>query len=74
MNTNRWMSRKFLVSLAAQLTAMAVLLWPGHESQIVEASQSVTALAVLLLSSLGYVAAESSIDRRRAEEQKGAKG
>ncbi|MFW6059389.1 MAG: hypothetical protein ACODAQ_04365 [Phycisphaeraceae bacterium] len=61
----RWTSRKFLVSLAAQVTAIAVLLWPQHESAIVEASQSITALLVLVLSALGYVRSEASIDRQR---------
>lgn len=59
----RWTSRKFLVSLAAQLTAVAVLLWPEHESVLVEASRSITALVVLALASLGYVQAEASVDR-----------
>ena len=61
---SRWTSRKFLLSLAAHLTAIAVLLWPQRASAIVEASRSVTALVVLLLSTLGYLHAESSIDRQ----------
>lgn len=65
MDRNRWTSRKFLLSLSAQLTAVAVLLWPEHESAIVEASRSITALVVLVLASLGYVQAEASIDRAR---------
>jgi len=60
----RWTSRKFLLSLVAHLTAIAVLLWPQHTSAIVEASRSVTALIVILLSTLGYLHAESSIDRQ----------
>ena len=60
----RWTSRKFLVSLASQVTALVVLLWPAHESVILEASESVTALLVLVLSSLGYVSAEASVDRQ----------
>ena len=66
MQSKRWMSRKFLVSLAAQVTAIAVLLWPEHESAIVEAGRSITALVVLGLASLGYLAAEASVDRARA--------
>lgn len=62
--TRRWMSRKFLVSLFAQVTAVVVLLWPEHESAIVEASQSISALVVLALASFGYVHAEASIDRQ----------
>lgn len=64
MPHRRWTSRKFLVSLSVQLTAIAVLVWPEHESAIVEASRSITALVVLLLSGLGYVTAEASLDRR----------
>ena len=59
----RWTSRKFLLSVSVQATAIAVLLWPQHESAIVEAGRSITALVVLLLSGLGYVSAEASIDR-----------
>ncbi len=64
---SRWMSRKFLLSLSVQVTAIAVLLWPEHEPAIVESSRSITALAVLLLSSLGYVSAEAAVDRKRAD-------
>ena len=63
MKSHRWTSRKFLITLATQVTAIAVLAWPGHESVIVEASESITALVVLALSTLGYVHAEASVDR-----------
>lgn len=63
MASSRWHSRKFLISVATQIVAIAVLLWPEHESTIVEASRSITALLVLGLSAMGYVQAESSIDR-----------
>lgn len=63
MTTRRWTSRKFLLSLSVQATAVAVLLWPEHESAIVEVGRSVTALVVMLLSGLGYVSAEASLDR-----------
>lgn len=66
MTPNRWLSRKFLLSLSAQVTALIVLLWPEHESVVLEASRSITALLVMLLSSLGYVHAEASLDRERA--------
>ena len=70
----RWTSRKFLLSLAAQATAVAVLLWPEHESVIVETSRSVTALVVLLLTTLGYLTAEASVDRRRPAATPGGTG
>lgn len=66
MQNHRWTSRKFLISLCVQVTAIAVLVWPEHESAIVEAGRSITALVVMLLSGLGYVTAEASLDRRRA--------
>ena len=62
---SRWASRKFLLSLGAQATAVAVLLFPEHESIIVETSRSITALVVLLLTTLGYLTAEASVDRAR---------
>lgn len=66
MQNRRWTSRKFLLSLSVQITAVAVLLWPEHESAIVEVGRSATALIVMLLSGLGYVSAEASLDRRGA--------
>jgi hypothetical protein len=64
----RFRSRKFIVSLLTQLAALAVLVFPQHESAILEASSSITALIVLALASLGYVAAEASVDGRRGRE------
>jgi len=58
----RWTSRKFILALSAQLTALIVLLWPGQESAIVEASTSITSLLVVLATSLGYVVSEAKID------------
>ena len=61
----RWTSRKFIMAVSAQLTSMIVLMWPGHENAIVEASTSVTSLLVILATTLGYVMAEASIDARK---------
>ena len=63
----RWKSRKFITTLAAQAAAVLVLLMPEHGTQITQAAESIAALAVLLLSALGYVSAEASIDRERVE-------
>lgn len=63
---SRWCSRKFLLSLAAQVAALAVLIWPQYESEIVQICQTVTALLVMMLSALGYVQAEGAIDRAAA--------
>jgi len=64
---SRWTSRKFLTTVAAQAAALAVLLWPNHADAIHGTIQTVVSLAVMLLSSLGYVSAEASVDRQRAE-------
>ncbi len=64
----RWTSRKFLMAVSAQVTALIVLIWPGHEAAIVEAATSITSLFVVLASSLGYVVSEAAIDARRSSE------
>ncbi|MCC7145146.1 MAG: hypothetical protein IT443_01735 [Phycisphaeraceae bacterium] len=65
---NRWTSRKFLLSLSAQIAAILVLVWPQRQSEIVEACQSITALVVVGLSTLGYLQAEGAVDKQRAGE------
>lgn len=60
---SRWTSRKFLLTLSAQIAALLVLLFPHRGAEIGEATQAIASLLVMLLSSLGYVHAESSIDR-----------
>lgn len=62
----RWTSRKFILTVSAQLTSIIILFWPSHENAIVEASASITSLLVILATSLGYVTAEASIDARHA--------
>lgn len=64
----RWTSRKFLMTVSAQITALIVLMWPGQESAIVEASTSITSLLVVLATSLGYVISEAAIDARKAQQ------
>ncbi len=59
----RFASRKFIMALAAQVTGLLVLIWPAQEAGIAAAVEAVAALAVVILSSLGYVAAEASVDR-----------
>ena len=66
-NKPRWTSRKFIMAVSAQLTALIVLLWPGQESAIVEASTSITSLLVVLATSLGYVISEAKIDAQNAQ-------
>ena len=71
--STRWKSRKFITTLAAQVAAILVLLMPEHGGQITQAVESVTAMIVLLLSALGYISAEASIDRAGVERP-GPKG
>jgi len=56
------------MAASAQVTALIVLMWPGPENVIVEASTSITSLLVILASTLGYVSAEASIDARHASQ------
>ena len=65
---SRWKSRKFLLALSAQVTGILVLLWPGQESAIAQSSESVTALVVVVLSTLGYLHAEGTIDRQQKDK------
>lgn len=65
---SRWTSRKFITTLAVQVASVLVLIWPGQEEAIMEAARSVAALVVLLLSGLGYVVAEASVDRADRSE------
>ena len=62
----RFASRKFIMALAAQVGALVVLIWPEHEATVMATVEALAALAVSLGSALGYVAAESSVDRARA--------
>lgn len=65
----RWTSRKFIMAVSAQVTALIVLMWPAHEAAVVEAATSVTSLFVVLASSLGYVASEAAVDARRSSRR-----
>jgi uncharacterized membrane protein len=69
MLSKRWLSRKFVVSVASQGAALLVLIWPGQEEAIFSAAQSIAALAVLVLSALGYVRVEGGLDRQALENQ-----
>jgi hypothetical protein len=62
---SKWTSRKFLVTLGAQLTGLVALLWPGQEAAVAEVGRTVMALVLVLLSSYGYVRTEGELDRAR---------
>ena len=59
---SRWTSRKFLLALSAQIAALLVLLWPQRQSEIMQITQSLAALVVMVLTALGYIHAETSLD------------
>lgn len=67
----RWRSRKFLITLAAQATAILTLLWPPHESAIADARGAITAPLMMGLTAVGYVVTEGAIDRGRASRSTG---
>jgi len=62
----RFASRKFIVAMVAQLAGLAMLIWPDHQAGIAAAADAVVAMAVVLLSALGYLTAEAAVDRARA--------
>jgi len=64
MQSNKWLSRKFIVSATTQLAGIAILIWPGQEEAIAGAAQSIAALIVLGLAALGYVKTEGELDRQ----------
>jgi len=64
--SQRLKSRKFLLALFAQITAIIVLMFPSHESDIVTASQSISALLLMTLTAFGYIRAEGKVDEARA--------
>lgn len=66
----RWLSRKFITAMVAQFAALAALIWPSQGPTLIHAGQDVAALVVLVLTALGYIHAEASIDRQRQTEAK----
>jgi hypothetical protein len=67
----RWTSRKFILALAAELGALAVLIWPRHADAITGVVESLAALLVALLSALGYLTVEGAVEKARAERDRG---
>jgi hypothetical protein len=62
----RFTSRKFIVTFATQIAALLVLLFPDKQGLIESWMTTLVPLAVMLLSALGYVSAEASVDRAAA--------
>ena len=62
----RFTSRKFILAMAGQLTGLAVLIWPQHSEGIAALAESITGLTIIVLTALGYIAAEASVDRKVA--------
>ncbi len=59
----RFMSRKFIMAMAAQAVAVVAMIWPEHQDRVGAVIQSVAALAVAVLTAIGYIRAEASVDR-----------
>ena len=62
-----WLSRKFIIAVSVQVTALIVLLFPMYESDIMQFSQSITSLCVLVLTSLGYITVQGKIDGQESQ-------
>lgn len=65
----RLTSRKFLVTLIAQIVGIAVLVFPEEQERIVQASTNVAALLLMLGTGMGYIRGESEIDAARVNGQ-----
>lgn len=65
---SRFTSRKFILAIAAQLVAIAVLLFPAHQDVISEAVTHATALLLALGTAAGYIHAEGKVDAERARQ------
>lgn len=66
---SRFSSRKFLTTLTSQIVAIVALVNPDVAPAVDNWITQVVALAVLLLTTLGYVATEGKIDASRAEAE-----
>ncbi|MCC7147146.1 MAG: hypothetical protein IT443_11930 [Phycisphaeraceae bacterium] len=62
-------SRKFLLTLVSQITGILILMYPGHEDQITQVAANASGLLLVLLSTLGFIKYESSIDAARATSE-----
>lgn len=70
----RLKSRKFLVTLFAQIVALLVLLFPQHEEAIRGWESTLVPLILMALTSVGYVVSEAAVDKARAKgETEGAR-
>ena len=62
-------SRKFLIALAVQVSAVATVFWPQHESALESAAVQIAGLATMLLAAMGYGVIEASIDKSAGEDR-----
>ncbi|QQE13581.1 hypothetical protein JD969_09020 [Planctomycetota bacterium] len=69
MKNKSWLSRKFIIAVSTQLTALLVLCFPAYESDVMQASQAITAMCVLVMTSLGYISVQGKIDQNLVENE-----
>jgi hypothetical protein len=58
----RLSSRKFILAMIAQLTGIAVLVFPGYENEIAQASEHIGAMLLMAVTGFGWIKAEAEID------------
>lgn len=64
----KFKSRKFIIALVGQITALVVLFWPEYESEILEVSANVGALILMALTGFGYIQGEAKVDAANASK------
>lgn len=63
----KFTSRKFLVTLLAQIAGLLILFLPEHTDQINQGVNTFGALALMVLSAIGYLKAEGAVDAAKAK-------
>jgi uncharacterized membrane protein len=61
--SSKWTSRKFWVAILGQVVGIITLIWGASTAGQVEA---IAGAIIIIASSLGYLKAESDIDKARA--------
>jgi hypothetical protein len=64
---SRFLSRKFIVTLIAQVVALVALFLPAKAEKAEAVGKEVAAVVLSLVSIAGYVRTEGAIDKARVE-------
>lgn len=62
-------SRKFLLAVSSAITGVLVALFPGHETEIATTVAQITGATLTILSVLGWIVVEGSIDKANVAAQ-----